>query len=98
MRLKPIASWLLGTVAAMSLCARAEAGDIGPANGARAPSKLNQQIDQAIGSAGTSSSDIDSRVKDLESTRASIDQKKPPTVSLSVSGWVGQQVQYDNSK
>jgi hypothetical protein len=37
-------------------------------------------------------------VKDFESTRASIDQKKPPTVSLSVSGWVGQQVQYDNSK
>lgn len=61
----------------------------------RAPATLDQQINQAVGSGGQSSSDMDARVRDLEATRTAIDQQKKPTVSLSVSGWVDQQVQYN---
>lgn len=95
MKLASLIFLVLGTIAATSLAMTAEAGDVGQGNGVQAPSKLNQQIDQAIGATSTSSSDVDSRIKDLEATRAGIDQKKPPTVSLSVSGWVGEQVLYN---
>jgi hypothetical protein len=89
-------SWVLGTIAAASLCAQAKAGDLSSASSDQSSSsKLNQQIDQAIGSAGASSQDVDSRIKDLETTRANIDGKRPPAVSLSVSGWVSQEVQYN---
>ncbi|MBS0252157.1 MAG: hypothetical protein JSR78_13950 [Proteobacteria bacterium] len=75
------------------LVAQAAADDAGTAK--RAPATLDQQINQAVGSGGQSSSDLDARVRDLESTRTAIDQQKKPTVSLSVSGWVDQQVQYN---
>lgn len=62
----------------------------------KSSSSLDQQINQAVGSSGgASSSDLDARVRDLDSTRTAIEQQKKPTVSLSVSGWVDQQVQYN---
>lgn len=83
-------------VAAGAFGAEAMAEDLSVSAAPPVPSKLDQQINQAVGSAGsTSSSDVDARVRDLEATRTAIDQKKPPTVSLSVSGWVDQQVQYN---
>ncbi len=58
--------------------------------------KLDQEINQAAGIAvDKSPSDLDSEVKDLDATRAAIDERKTPTISLGVSGWVGEQVQYD---
>ena len=36
--------------------------------------------------------DVQSRVQELEATRAVIDHAKPPAVSLSVNGWVSEQV------
>lgn len=60
------------------------------------PAKLDQQIDQAVRSgSNASSSELDARVRDLDATRTAIDEQKKPTVSLSVSGWVDQQVQYN---
>ncbi|MET0408506.1 MAG: hypothetical protein ABW006_09080 [Hyphomicrobium sp.] len=57
--------------------------------------KVDKQIDQAVNSSdAASSADVDARIKDLESTRTAIDQKTPPKVSLGVSGWVSQEVQY----
>jgi hypothetical protein len=92
MRLSSIILCAVSVVAATSFAGAAGAGDLGSANGAQPPLKLDQQIDQAAGSAaGASDTDIDARVRDLESTRTEIDQKKPPAVSLSVSGWVTQQ-------
>ena len=86
-------------LAVMALLGNVRADDLGAASaarGARAPSHLDQQIDQAVASGGgASTSDLDSRIRDLESTRTAIDQQKKPTVSLSVSGWVDQQVQYN---
>jgi hypothetical protein len=35
-----------------------------------------------------------SRVTDLESTRAALDRRSGPALSLSISGWVGEQVIY----
>lgn len=62
----------------------------------KSSSTLDQQINQAVGSSGGASpSDLDARVRDLDSTRTAIEQQKKPTVSLSVSGWVDQQVQYN---
>lgn len=61
----------------------------------RAPSTLDQQINQAVGSGGSSSSDMDARIRDLEATRTEIDQQKKPTISLGVSGWVNQQMLYN---
>jgi len=95
MKLPSTTFWVLGMVAAVSFAGVAKAGDFGSADGGKTASQLDQQIEQAAGSAAASTSDVDSRVKDLESTRTAIDQKKPPTVSLSVSGWVSQEVQYN---
>jgi hypothetical protein len=82
----------VGVLASTSNC---YAGPSSPAGGT-APSNLDQQIDQAVnGHTDSSASDTDDRIKDLESTRTAIDQKKKPTVSLDVSGWVNQQVQYN---
>lgn len=89
-------SGAVALLAVLALSGNARADDTSAARGARAPSHLDQQIDQAVASGGgTSASDLDSRIKDLESTRTEIDQQKKPTVSLSVSGWVNQQVQYN---
>jgi hypothetical protein len=87
-----MASCVAALLAASSFAGAALAGDAGPAQG----SKLDQQINQAAGaSASASSSDVEARIRDLESTRTELDQQKKPAVSLSVSGWVDQQVQYN---
>lgn len=84
-------------VAGFSLAGAAWGGDAGNSGHAAALSaKVDQDINQAVsGDAGTSSADLDSRIQELESTRAAIDEKRPPKVSLSVSGWVSQEVQYN---
>jgi hypothetical protein len=81
----------------VSLCAGGALAE-DPSSTKRMPAgaTLDQEINQAVGSGDASSSaDVDARVRDLESTRTAIDQKKPSAVSLGVSGWVSQQVQYD---
>jgi hypothetical protein len=73
-----------------------DAGSGGTTAGARISPKVDQEINQAVGSdTGASSADVDAQIRDLESTRTAIDQQKQPTISLGVSGWVGQQVQYN---
>jgi hypothetical protein len=91
-------SWAVVAVALVgsALPGAAQAGDLGgtASSGAPAASKVNQDINRAVsGESSTSSPDIDSRINDLEATRAAIDEKNPPAVSLSVSGWVVQQTQ-----
>jgi len=89
---------LLGiALAGIPLAGFAHAGDAAApsSNGAPLASKVDQDINQAVSGDARTSSDVDSRIKDLEETRTAIDQKRPPTVSLSVSGWVDQQVQYN---
>ncbi len=97
MRLAAFKLWALALVAACWLPGFASADDFGVVNspkGTQVPGKLDQQIDQAVrSSSGTSSSELDARVRDLDATRTTLDQQKTPTVSLSVSGWVDQQVQ-----
>jgi hypothetical protein len=99
MKLAATTSCSVALLAVLALLGNARAEDYGAAGaarGAQVPSKLDRQIDQAVGSAGgASSSDMDARIRDLESTRTAIDQQKKPAVSLSVSGWVDQQVQYN---
>lgn len=41
----------------------------------------------------SSSGSASDAAADLEATRATIDQRTKPSISLSVSGWVGEQVQ-----
>ena len=99
MRLAGLKVWALVLIAAASLPGFASAEDLGGTGASQSgqvPSKLDQQIDQAVKSNGaTSAPDMDSRIRDLESTRTAIDQQKKPTISLGVSGWVDQQVQYN---
>ncbi|MFA5955505.1 hypothetical protein [Hyphomicrobium sp.] len=90
---------VVALLAACSLPSFASAEDLGTVDaprGAQVPAKLDQQIDQAVRSgSNASSSELDARVRDLDATRTAIDEQKKPTVSLSVSGWVDQQVQYN---
>lgn len=91
-------SWAVVAVvlAGSALAGAAQAGDVGgnASSGAPAASKVDQDINRAVGGVDSASSaDVDSRIKDLEATRTAIDGKKPPAVSLSVSGWVVQQTQ-----
>jgi hypothetical protein len=73
-----------------------DSGSGGPTAGARISPKVDQEINQAVGSStGASSADVDAQIRDLESTRTAIDQQKQPAISLGVSGWVDQQVQYN---
>lgn len=89
--LSAVAALAMGACGGL-LASQAAADDTGTAK--RAPATLDQQINQAVGSGG-SASDMDARIRDLEATRTAIDQQKKPTVSLSVGGWVDQQVQYN---
>jgi hypothetical protein len=50
------------------------------------------QTDAAV--AAQSRGDDASRINDLESTRAALDRRAGPALSLSISGWVGEQVIY----
>ncbi len=90
---------VLAGLAGCCLAGTAVAGDLGStaaSKGAQVPSKIDQEINQAVGSNNSAASaDVDERIRDLDATRTAIDQKKPPTVSLSVSGWVTQEVQYN---
>jgi len=102
--MKPVTATLC-IAAAVAVCAlgtSAFAGDLGSA-GSFADPGLSANIDHDIKratAAGTATDqapgDVDTRIKDLEATRAAVDQHKGgPAVSLSVSGWVSQQVQYN---
>jgi hypothetical protein len=80
------------------LVGAARGGELGSdaSKGAPLAAKINQDIDRAVsGGAGTTPADIDSRIQDLEATRTALDQKRPSPVSLSVSGFVSQEVQYN---
>ena len=102
--MKPTVS-TVATVAAVAWSlfgVAAQAGDLGSGSssaGAQAPSKVDQEIDQAVGQGGSSSSgDVDAQIKDLEATRTEINQKRPPAVSLGVSGWVTQEIQINGKQ
>lgn len=93
MRIAATTLWIAAVVAGWILTGSAQAED--SSTKSSLSSKLNQQIDQAATSGaadGSSTSDLNARVDELEATRSSLDQKKPAAVSLSVSGWVDQQV------
>ncbi|MGO4682966.1 hypothetical protein [Hyphomicrobium sp. 2TAF46] len=86
-------------VASFSLGAAARADDLGsltPPHDPALAAKINQDIDKAAGiSAAKPSTDVEQRINDLEATRSAVDQRKGSPISLSVSGWVGEQVQYN---
>ncbi|WP_339082397.1 hypothetical protein [Hyphomicrobium sp. ghe19] len=101
--MKPVTTTfcIAAAVAACSLSAVASAEDLRSAMPSKDPG-LAVNIDHDIKRAAAGSTavdpasgDLDSRIKDLEATRAAGDQGKTPAVSLSVSGWVSQQVQYN---
>jgi hypothetical protein len=93
---------IVGVAIACCIAGQVMAGDAassGPSKASQLSSaKVDQQIDQAAAPGTGSSTDLDARVNDLEATRSAIDQKNPPTVSLSVSGWVAQQVQINGKQ
>ncbi len=96
--MKPTIAALCAAAVIMALCSgsSARAEDPGLSNASKASGKIDQEIDQAAGIVvDKSPADLDSEVKDLDATRAAIDQRKTPAISLSVSGWVSQQVQYN---
>jgi len=86
-------------VASCWLGAPARADDFGsqtPSHDPALAAKINQDIDKATGiSAAKPSADVEQRINDLEATRSAVDQRKGSPISLSVSGWVGEQVQYN---
>lgn len=101
MKLASSTFWIVAALASCSLAGAALAGDAGSPDAPRSSqlsSKVDQQINQAVGSGSGTSSDLDARVNDLEATRSAIDQKKPSSVSLSVSGWVDQQLQINGKQ
>lgn len=57
--------------------------------------KLGRDINNATGSlADRPSGDVEAQIRDLEASRAAVEQRKTPAVSLSVSGSVSQEMQY----
>lgn len=87
-------------VASCWLGAAARADDFGsqtpPPHDPALAAKINQDIDKAAGTgAAKPSADLEQRINDLEATRSAVDQRKGSPISLSVSGWVSQQVQYN---
>ena len=94
--MKPVTATLC-IAAACSLSAAASAEDLGSVGGANPGLAVNidHDIKRAAAAGDQASGDLDSRIKDLEATRAAGDQGKTPAISLSVSGWVSQQVQYN---
>src|SRR5262245_15798195 len=94
--MRVIAATLCAALAALGFSASVQADDAAPSSSSKLSSKVEQDINQATSiAADKSSSDLDARVRDLEDTRTAIDKQKAPAVSLSVSGWVGEQVQYN---
>ncbi len=93
MRITPTTLFLAVLLAGGIAVGAARADDSSP----KAPlsSKLNQQLNQATSADaanGSSASDLNARVDELEATRSNLDQKAPSAISLSVTGWVTQQV------
>jgi hypothetical protein len=93
LRIAPTTLFISALLAGGIAAGAARADDSSP----KAPlsSKLNQQVDQAASASavnGSSASDLNARVDELEATRSNLDQKAPSAVSLSVTGWVTQQV------
>lgn len=86
-------------VASCWLGAAARADDFGsqtPPHDPALAAKINQDIDKAAGMGAVKpSADMEQRINDLEATRTAVDQRKTAPISLSVSGWVSQQVQYN---
>jgi hypothetical protein len=78
--------------------ADASAGDANSAGGFNADvqhiDKSGGSLDRAVGTGlePSSSGSASDAAADLEATRAAIDQRTKPSVSLSVSGWVGGEV------
>ena len=94
--MKPITATLCAAVAVWSFGTAAYAEDTGYPTTSRLPSKVVKDINQAAGiSVDKSRADIDSEVKDLDATQAAIDKQKVPAISLSVSGWVTQETQFN---
>ncbi len=94
--MKPVTATLCAAVAVWCFGTAALAEDTGYPTASRLPSKVDQDINQVAGTlVDKSPADIDSAVKDLDATRAAIDKQKTPAISLGVSGWVGEEVQYN---
>lgn len=100
--MKPVTATLCiaAAVAACGLSAAAWADDLSapsPPQSSELSAKIDHDINSAAGIAVTKpSGDIDAQIRDLEATRAAVDQRKAgPAISLSVSGWVSEQVQYN---
>jgi len=60
------------------------------------PSKLSRDINSAAGHpADKPSTDVEAQIRDLEASRAAVDQRKTAPISLSVSGSIIQEFQYN---
>lgn len=58
--------------------------------------KLGQDINSAAGILTEKpSGDVEAHIRDLEASRAAVEQRKTPAISLSVSGSVSQEIQYN---
>ncbi|WP_197077594.1 hypothetical protein [Hyphomicrobium sp. 99] len=90
---------IAAAVAACLLGAPARAEDMSlpsPSQDTALSAKLSRDINAAAGIAVEKpSADVEAQIRDLEASRAAVDERKTPAISLSVSGWVSQQVQYN---
>ena len=87
-----VAALTLGVLTASSAMADSLSLDSG-AKSANPPINLNATIPAAKGTdPAQSAPDVDATVNDLESSRAAIDHRTGPAITLGVSGWVGEQV------
>jgi hypothetical protein len=97
--MKPVTAtlFIVVAVAACWLSAAVRADDLGSASPSHDLSaKINQDINQAAGIVvDKPSADVESQIKDLEATRAAVDQGKGSAISLSVSGWIAEQTQFN---
>ena len=58
--------------------------------------KLGRDINSAAGNAASKpSGDVEAQIRDLEASRAAVEQRKTPPISLSVSGSIRQEFQYN---
>ena len=79
------ASISVASVDDLSLDTRAGDRSISAAPDVRIPQAVKPDANQAV-------NDVRPRVEDLEATKAAVNHGVGPAVSLSVSGWVGEQV------
>jgi hypothetical protein len=94
--MNPVTATLCAAVAVWCFGTAAYAEDTGYSTTSRLSPKVDQDINQAAGIlVDKSPADIDSEIKDLDATRAALDKQKTPALSLSVSGWVTQETQFN---